>query len=67
MTFSKNAKYHIFGTFLAKFGQNWIFHRALAPLLFSNYIPLTSCKKSQKANGPILGKLLINGQTNVPN
>ena len=62
--FQKNAKYHISGTFLLKFGENWIFHKNLAPSLFSNYIPLTSCKKSQKTNGPILGELLINGWTN---
>ena len=54
LNFQKNAKYPIFGAFLHKFGQKWIFHKNQATSFF--YSPLTSCKKSEKANEPILRK-----------
>ena len=54
--FPKNTKYPIFGPFLPKFGQKWIFHKNRAPSLFS--MSPTSCKKSEKINKPILRKTL---------
>ena len=55
--FSKKCNV-IFGFFLPKFWQKWIFHKNLAPSLFSIYSPLTSCKKLEKTNEPIQRKTL---------
>ena len=56
--FKKSGIYPIFGPFLPKFGQKWIFHINRAPSLFSIYSPLTSCKKSEKSNEAIPRKTL---------
>ena len=56
--FQKNAKYPIFGPFLPKFGQKWIFYKNWALSLSSIYSHVTSCKISDKTNEPIQRKIL---------
>ena len=53
----KKFKNLIFGPFLALFGQIRIFMKNRAPSLFIIYGPLTSWKKSEKSNEPILRKV----------
>ena len=45
-----------FGPFLPKFGQMRFFLKNRALSVFITYCPLTSCKKSEKTNEPILRK-----------
>ena len=52
----------MFGTFLLKF-EKYISRKNRVPSLFRIYSPLTSCKKSEKTNVPILRKT-FHGRTN---
>ena len=54
---SKNPLWGLFGPFIPKFGQKWIFleTRALSVFQYSNYLPL--CKKSEHTNDPFLRKM----------
>ena len=55
--FFENFENFIFGTFCPKKGQNDFFLKNLIRPLFTPYIPLTSCKKSEKTNDSILRKI----------
>ena len=64
---SKSKKTH-FGPFWALLGQKRpkgiFFFENRAPSLFNIYGPLTSCRKSEKTNDPILRKT-PEGQTDI--
>ena len=52
-----------FGPFWPKNGQMDFFLKNRAPSVSSLYGPLTSCKKSEKTNEPILSKCVTDGLT----
>ena len=56
--FQNKVKCSFFWLFLPKFRQKWIFQRNWVLSHFIFYSPLTSCKKSEKTNEPILRKTL---------
>ena len=60
----KNLFLDLFGPFLPIFEKMRIFPKNPAPSLFYIYGPLTSCKKIEKTNEPILRKLCY-GRTYV--
>ena len=60
--FKKCKKKPILEQFLPKFGQkNEFSTKNQIPSIFSIYSPLTSCKKTEKTNKPILRKTLNRG------
>ena len=57
LKYIRKGPFELFWTLFTQFGPNGIFLKNLAPSFFSLYGPLTSCKKPDKTDEPILSKM----------